>query len=92
MSVIHLRKRHDSDVARKPEFEFKDISYSANGMALYHSWLPLYSIAASFRLFGIHPDPAGLARPAHNLEERNRMTIAARVPSVIFGVFFIFGL
>src|SRR5215831_2637822 len=36
-----------------PEFEFRDISYSDRHVAVYHGWLPLYSIALSFRLFGI---------------------------------------
>src|SRR6185503_9730492 len=38
-----------------PEYEFKDISYSDRGVAVYHGWLPLYSIAASLRVAGIKP-------------------------------------
>src|ERR1700722_16661554 len=30
------------------EYEFKDSSYSDRGVAVYHGWLPLYAIAASF--------------------------------------------
>jgi hypothetical protein len=38
------------------EYEFRDSSYSSRGMVIYHGWLPLYSIAASFKLAGIKPD------------------------------------
>ena len=39
------------------EYEFKDSSYSDEGVAIYHAWLPLYSIAAALKLAGIEPDP-----------------------------------
>src|SRR5215469_8555476 len=40
------------------EYEFKDTSYSDRGVAVYHGWLPLYTMAASFKIFGIAPDKA----------------------------------
>src|SRR3954452_18663121 len=33
-----------------PEYEFRDVSYSDKHLAVYHGWLPLYSIAASLAL------------------------------------------
>jgi hypothetical protein len=74
-----------------PEFEFRDISYSDRHVAAYHGWLPLYSIALSFRLFGITSSPAGLLRPQYDEAERLRRTIAARLPSVFFGLLCIAG-
>ena len=71
---------------KDPEFEFRDISYSDKGLATYHGWLPLYAMACSFRLFGIAPDPAGASRPLHDAADRDLRTIAARTPSVIFGL------
>jgi hypothetical protein len=73
------------------EFEFRDISYNDRGMAVYHAWLPLYSIALSFRLLGITPTRAGATRPQYSAAERRRRTIAARLPSVFFGVLCILG-
>jgi hypothetical protein len=72
---------------QSPEYEFTDISYSPDGLAIYHGWLPLYAIAASFRLFGITPDPPGgplVAR--HDSDARWERTVAARLPSVFFGM------
>jgi hypothetical protein len=74
-----------------PEFEFRDISYSDRHLAVVHAWLPLYSIALSFRLFGITPSPAGVLRPQYGAEERLRRTVAARMPSVFFGMLCILG-
>jgi hypothetical protein len=73
-----------------PEYEFKDLSYSNRGLAIYHGWLPLYSIAASFAAYGIRPDQVGASPPARrNLEELKRRTRAARLPAVIFGALFL---
>ena len=63
-----------------PEFEFRDISFSDRHVVVYHGWLPLYSIALSFRLFGITSSPAGMLRPQYDEAQRLRRTIAARVP------------
>lgn len=72
------------------EYEFKDSSYSRKGLAIYHGWLPLYSIAGSFKLFGIEPDTDTTAlRPVHDVSAISRRTIAARVPAVVASVFFI---
>jgi hypothetical protein len=75
-----------------PEFEFRDISYSDRHIAAYHGWLPLYSIALSFRLFGISSSPAGVLRPQYDEAQRLRRTIAARMPSVFFGMLYIVGI
>jgi len=74
-----------------PEFEFRDISYSDRHVAAYHGWFPLYSIAMSFRLFGITSSPAGMLRPQYDEAQRLRRTIAARLPSVFFGMLYIVG-
>jgi len=74
------------------EFEFRDISYSDRHVAAYHGWLPLYSIALSFRLFGITSSPAGMLRPQYDEMQRLRRTIAARLPSVFFGMLCIVGI
>ncbi len=73
------------------EYEFRDISYS-NGMAVYHGWLPLYSIAAAFRVFNIGPDEMGATRPQHGASEWRYRTWVARLPSVLFGVLSLVGL
>jgi len=73
-----------------PEYEFRDISYSERGLAIYHGWLPLYAIAASFRVFGIE-------LPTHkdgwhvniDLSEFRHRTAIARLPSLIFAAVFL---
>lgn len=80
-----IRKWPESD-----EYEFKDISYSNLGVSIYHGWLPLYSMAASFALFGISPDePASSPSVVHTEEEMSRRTIAPRLPSIIFSILFL---
>ena len=72
------------------EYEFRDSSYSSRGFAVYHGWLPLYAIAASLAAFGIEPDlPAREPAVRHSPEEMLRMTRAARLPAVLFGLLFI---
>ena len=69
-----------------PEYEFRDISYSDRGFAIYHGWLPLYAVAASYRLAGIEPDVAtDPPRVTTSPQEMRRRTVAARLPSAIFG-------
>src|SRR5262249_11005031 len=66
-----------------------DVSYSDNHLAVYHGWLPLYSIAASFAMYGIRPDdPDPPHAIKHGLAERKRRTAAGRLPGVLFGVVF----
>lgn len=73
-----------------PEYEFKDSSYSSRGFAIYHGWLPLYSIAGSLKLFGIKPDrPALELSVRYSVEEMARLTLAARAPAVLFGMLFL---
>jgi hypothetical protein len=73
-----------------PEYAFDDISYSDSGFAVYHSWLPLYSMALSMRLFGIEPDsPTTPPNVQHGQEDWRLRTLAPRVPSVVFSFVFL---
>jgi hypothetical protein len=73
-----------------PEYEFKDISYSDKGVAVYHGWLPLYAIAASFALHHIQPSQPKAPREAnYNLEDWKRITRAGRLPGVVIGGIFL---
>jgi hypothetical protein len=73
-----------------PEYEFRDISYSDRHVAVYHGWLPLYAIAASFAVAHITPDQPGKALSIkHDLNECKRITRAARLPAVLFGAAFL---
>jgi len=59
-------------------------------LAIYHGWLPLYSIAASFKAFGIEPDTDTTnLTPIHDRAAMRRRTVAARLPAVAFGVVFL---
>ncbi|WP_321472332.1 glycosyltransferase family 39 protein [uncultured Paludibaculum sp.] len=72
------------------EYEFRDVSYSENHLAVYHGWLPLYAIAASFALHGIQPDQDDGSRSTkHSLTEQKHRTAAARIPSVLFAAVFL---
>ena len=73
-----------------PEYEFKDISYSEKGMAVYHGWLPLYSIAASFKMFGTEPAKPEIGwRIDADADTMRRRTLAARLPSLFFAAAFL---
>jgi hypothetical protein len=73
-----------------PEYEFRDISYSDRGLAVYHAWLPLYAVAASLHLSGIRPPPAHRDwRVDVDVARFRAQTIAARLPSLLFGVAFV---
>jgi hypothetical protein len=69
-----------------PEFEFRDSSYSRKGIAVYHGWFPLYSIAASFKLFGVRPDASPDWGARLSGRDWQLRTFAARAPSVLLGV------
>src|SRR5262249_25168796 len=72
------------------EYEFRDSSYSDTGVAVYHGWVPLYSMAISFKLFGIHPNVVdGNLHAKHTDQEIWLRTIAARAPAVVFGMIFL---
>ena len=74
------------------EYEFRDTSY-ANGLAVYHGWLPLYAIAGSLALHGIRPDAAdGRLVVRHTDEEIVARIRAARLPSVVFAALFLVAL
>ena len=68
-----------------PEYEFRDSSYSPQGLAVYHGWLPLYAIAASQALFGLRADhPVDPLVVQHGADKIGLRTTAPRVPSIIF--------
>lgn len=68
-----------------PEYEFRDSSYSPQGLAVYHGWLPLYAIAASEALCGLHADhPVVPPKVLHGPEEIPMRTVAPRIPSLVF--------
>ena len=68
-----------------PEYEFRDSSYSPQGLAVYHGWLPLYAIAASQALFGLRADhPANPPTVLHGTDEIAGRTVAPRVPAIVF--------
>jgi hypothetical protein len=72
------------------EYEFRDTSYSSRGVATYHGWLPLYAIALSQVLHGVHPDVATVPpRVQHEGDEIARRIRAARLPAVAFGLLFL---
>lgn len=69
------------------EYEFRDVSYSDRGLAVYHSWLPLYAIAAAFRLAGVTPEAASHGTPVRDSSAAEIVYWSAipRIPSVLFG-------
>ncbi len=71
------------------EYEFKDLSYSARGVTVYHGWLPLYTIAGSMALFGQGPDHlTDSLKPQHTVDSVRRRTVVPRLPAVVFGLVF----
>lgn len=73
-----------------PEYEFKDISYSERGLATYHGWLPLYSMAASFALHHISPkQPEQSFSVQGGIETWKRWSRVGRFPSVVFSAIFL---
>jgi hypothetical protein len=69
-----------------PEYEFRDISYSDRGVAVYHGWLPLYAIATALRIAGIEPDQPERRTARTNNHEIWLRTYVPRIPSVLFGL------
>ena len=72
-------------------YEFKDPSYSDKGIAVYHGWLPLDSIAAAFAAAGITPDrdEGGPPTVRHGVPEFTRRTVVPRLPSILFSTLFL---
>lgn len=72
------------------EYEFRDVSYSREGTAVYHGWLPLYAIAAALWLADIAP---AVRTPApevqHAPPELLGRIVAPRVPAVVFSIAFV---
>lgn len=70
-------------------YEFKDLSYSDKGVAVYHGWLPLYTMAGSMAAFGQAPDHrTDSLKPTHGADSLLRRTLAPRLPAVVFAVVF----
>jgi hypothetical protein len=70
-----------------PEYRYKDVSYSVNGVAVYHGWLPLYTIAAALWAADIQPDELhARAITPHSPQQRRWRTIVPRIPAVLFGL------
>jgi hypothetical protein len=66
------------------EYEFRDTSYSEQGLAIYHGWLPPYAVAASLALHGIEPDTDQSRLSPRYSEEAIRQRIrVARTPAVL---------
>jgi len=69
------------------EYEFRDSSYSKQGVAIYHGWLPLYAIAAAQFIAGIGPDhQEEVPQVLHGNDDIFYRTIIPRVPSLIFSM------
>lgn len=73
------------------EYEFRDLSYSDRGLAVYHSWIPLYAIAGAFRLAGVTPDQARAGTPVTDARPDTiaHWTAVPRWPSIAFSALFI---
>ncbi len=72
------------------EYEFRDLSYSDRHFAVYHGWLPLYSMALSFTIYGIAPDTRdGTHAIRHDLGAQQLRTTAARAPAIVFAAAFL---
>jgi hypothetical protein len=72
------------------EYEFRDSSYSDQGVAVYHGWLPLYAIAGAMASFGIGPDhPTRPPRVQHSLEDMRWRNVVPRLPSLVFSAVFL---
>jgi len=75
------------------EYEFRDLSYSDCGLAVYHGWLPIYAMAAVMKLGGLTPDAVTAVPVAqHDLSELARRTWLPRLPAVLFSVVFMLAL
>lgn len=73
------------------EYEFRDLSYSDRGLAVYHGWLPLYAIAGALRLAGVTPEEARRGTPPADAStaELRHWTAVPRWPSIAFSALFI---
>lgn len=75
-----------------PEYEFRDSSYSPQGVTVYHGWLPLYAIAAAQALAGMQPDSI-ISPPAvlHGADQITFRTVVPRLPAVAFALLCLIG-
>lgn len=69
-----------------PEYEFRDLSYSDRGLAVYHSWIPLYAMAAAFRVAGVSSEAARRGPPLRDASQRELAywTAIPRLPALLF--------
>src|SRR5688500_3799688 len=82
---------HDDTLAHPapdhPEHESRDGRYSKQRVVIYHGWPPLSSMWASQRMYGVVPDEvAPHLRVRHSRAEVRRRVVAARAPSLVFGM------
>ena len=71
------------------EYEFRDSSYSDRGLATYHGWLPLYSIAGAFAMAGIEVDEVTTPlRGQHGADEHLFRKVVPRLPALGFSICF----
>lgn len=72
------------------EYEFRELSYSEKGLATFHGWLPLYSIAAAQWALGVGTETLGENNTVQfTAEQVQRRVLAARLPSVVFSALFL---
>jgi hypothetical protein len=73
------------------QYEFRDLSYSDRNLAVYHAWLPLYAIAAAFRLAGVTAEAARHGTPLRDASpaEIYRWTAVPRLPALAFSALFV---
>lgn len=73
-----------------PEYAFADSSYSQRGLAIYHGWLPLYSLAAACALAGIGPDdPTDRSTWLRDRDALRWRTLVPRLPGLVFSALFL---
>ncbi len=72
------------------ELAFKDVSYSDRGLAIYHGWLPLYSIATACWFADITPDaPPATLRVQHEESTYRVRSFVPRIPAILSSVIFL---
>ncbi|MEX0654677.1 MAG: hypothetical protein WD534_00790 [Phycisphaeraceae bacterium] len=75
------------------EYEFRDVSYSDRGVAVYHGWLPLYAMAGSLAMSGIASDPVTETPTVrHSISDWRWRTVAPRLPALGFSLIFLVAL
>ncbi len=68
------------------EYAYRDLSYSARGVTVYHGWLPLYATALALRAAGVTAERARRGPPVADagLAEMVRWTVVPRLAALAF--------